>query len=514
MLSERVIAYERLVAPREHLGVLIEPRAEAIRAMLAPPYAAGAETRIGDSTIAALRDGLRAELGLRGPVIVGGHQPEFLHAGVFAKNIAASELARAAGGSVAFLTVDTDVPKSASLRLPQVMPGGLRRVDVPIPDVDPTLPYCDQPRAARDRWVQFFAQVGAMHAFLGDAPLGLFARAWVEEGGATPDYCDAFIRARVATERMLGLGPTVEVRETRLARTPAFRAFFGHVALHAAEFAAAYNAAQAAYRKRHRVRARGRPVPPLLASATRVELPFWIVPAGGARRRMFAQAQADHVTFFADDERAFDVPRAALERAAHGEVVPAPWRVWPRALTMSAFARLFLADLFIHGIGGAKYDEMTEELIRAFLNIEPAPMCCVTATLHLPLQHSAIASDDLRRARLASRDLRYNPQRHVRAAPTELVARRTDLIRTSTALREQHPRERAERRVVFREIRRVNEQILQTDAWRAAQYDERISVLERQLALDRIALDREYFYALHPMDTLTELKRRIAALIE
>ena len=30
-----------------------------------------------------------------------------------------------------------------------------------------------------------------------------------------------------------------------------------------------------------------------------------------------------------------------------------------------------LSDLFIHGIGGAKYDELTDEIIRRFFGIEP-----------------------------------------------------------------------------------------------------------------------------------------------
>jgi len=51
--------------------------------------------------------------------------------------------------------------------------------------------------------------------------------------------------------------------------------------------------------------------------------------------------------------------------------------------------------------------------------------------------------------------------------------------------------------------------MLQTDPWAAAKYDERVRVLEEQWRLDRIALDREYFYALHMSETLRELSRRL-----
>ncbi|MCK4341142.1 MAG: hypothetical protein KAY37_05390 [Phycisphaerae bacterium] len=65
------------------------------------------------------------------------------------------------------------------------------------------------------------------------------------------------------------------------------------------------------------------------------------------------------------------------------------------------------------------------------------------------------------------------------------------------------------RRLVFREIRRINEQMLETDPWRVAKYDQRIQTLEQQWRHDRIALDREYFYALHMRETLEELVQRV-----
>ena len=44
----------------------------------------------------------------------------------------------------------------------------------------------------------------------------------------------------------------------------------------------------------------------------------------------------------------------------------------PRALTLTLFARVCLGDFFIHGIGGGKYDEVTDAIIRDYFGIEPA----------------------------------------------------------------------------------------------------------------------------------------------
>ena len=46
-------------------------------------------------------------------------------------------------------------------------------------------------------------------------------------------------------------------------------------------------------------------------------------------------------------------------------------RLRTRALTTTLFSRFLLGDLFIHGIGGAKYDELGDEIARRFFGIEP-----------------------------------------------------------------------------------------------------------------------------------------------
>ena len=42
------------------------------------------------------------------------------------------------------------------------------------------------------------------------------------------------------------------------------------------------------------------------------------------------------------------------------------FKIRSRALTNTLYARLFLGDLFIHGIGGGKYDEVTDAIIRRY----------------------------------------------------------------------------------------------------------------------------------------------------
>ncbi len=89
------------------------------------------------------------------------------------------------------------------------------------------------------------------------------------------------------------------------------------------------------------------------------------------------------------------------------------YKIRSRALTTTLFARLMLADLFVHGIGGGKYDELTDELIRRFFGLEPPAFVVLSGTLWLPLPGFAVSAEDRQRLGSKLRGLRFNPQRYL-----------------------------------------------------------------------------------------------------
>ncbi len=497
---------ERLVAPREHGRVLVEPEGGELRRLLREDVR-GADVRVGDVTLGELRASLRRRLGVDGPVILSGHQAEFYHAGVFAKAIAASLLSAAVGAAPWFLWVDSDVPRTTSLAVPERTGHALRRVNVEYMAPLEEVPAESLSALPLDQWREFFAQVSERSRAAESSVLPTFVAGWLGGGSGAVHLVDGLARGRGAVERALGLRPARDLRVSELSQTPEFAALLGHALLNAGALAAAYNAALEAYRRRFRVRAHGRPVPPLV-SDSRVEVPFWAYRPGEARRRLFVSGGPDRVGLYADDERIGVVSSASLARFERGAELAGAlgaWRVRPRALALSGFTRLLLSDVFVHGIGGARYDVMTDDVVRRFLGCEPAPMACVTATLHVEQAAARVTRDDLITARRRSRDLRFNPQRYLRSVPAELLENRDALLVRSERLRALHPRDRAARRVVFGEIRRVNEQILKTDPWRAAEFDQRIDSLLHEWRASQIALDREYFYAFHSPSALASL---------
>lgn len=507
------IDYERLVAPREHLGVLVEPRADEIARVLDCSACDAGGARILDTTVAELRERLRRRLGLSAPVILTGRQAEFSHAGVFAKTLAVAALRDACGGQAVFLSVDSDVPTANRLVVPRVESGRVRRGFAPIPACDPQLPIESQPTASVAAWRSFFDGVVGAYPESDDSLLATYAAGVFRDAAEELDLRSVVERGFEAVVRELGLGDIAVVRMSEICLTPEFRAFAAHLMLYAAKFAECYNLAQRDYRVRRHERNPRRPAPPLEATPTRVESPFWIVHAGGRRHRLFVARRGDQIEMYADQRRVGALSIANASSAdAHDAVWPVEadgWRLRPRALTLSAFMRLFLSDLFVHGVGGVRYDEMTEDFVRRFLGVPPPPACCVTATLRLPLPRFGVDRAVLAAARAARRDIRFNPQRHLDKLPADMLKKRSELIGRSRELRTRTPRDHAARREVFDLLRGVNHDLLHHDAGRGAALEHQWLDLERRERSDRVADDREYFFAMHPRGAIEALAERM-----
>jgi hypothetical protein len=188
--------------------------------------------------------------------------------------------------------------------------------------------------------------------------------------------------------------------------------------------------------------------------------------------------------------------------AALGEL-----RIRPRALALTLYARLLASDLFIHGIGGAKYDQITDDIIRRFFAMEPPSYACVSATLRLPLPAFDVTEDDRWERRRRLRDIRFNPHRlgaGIRSA--EALIRREAAIAESVRLRLKDPLNRPARRAAFEQIHIANAAILSDRDAIGRSLREQLDELSAKLDSNRVARSREWFFALHPLSRLRELR--------
>lgn len=446
-------------------------------------------------------------------LFMSGHQPELFHPGVWVKNFALNGLARAHGAAPLNLVVDNDTAKSTAIHVP-VAEGGVHLATVPFDRWIAEVPF-------EERSVNDEALFASFPNRVADAVRGwdlkpLLPEFWDEarrQARRTPLLGERLVAARRALERRWGCH-NLEVPASLVCRTEPFAWFACHLLTELPRFHSNYNSCLREYRKVNGIRSRAHPVPDLAMEEEWLEVPLWAWRSDRPRRqRVFARQVEAGVELRIGAEAGPMLPlrpggAPGPNIAAWQELERSGLKIRSRALTTTLYARLFLADLFIHGIGGAKYDELTDEIVRRFYGFEPPGYLVLTATLRLPLPSFPAQEVDCRRLARELRDLNWNPQRHLGddtrrdSAIEELVARKRDWI-------VRQPPTATERRERFQILHQLTEQLrlfLSDQEKRARQELERC---QEQVQANAILQRRDFASCLFSEEELRALCSRV-----
>lgn len=423
MAADEPLRYRRLRAPAEDQTALIEPPLEEIPALVAANEALAKNwDRLSGIAFTTLRQDARGEIRLWSekpqppgePYIAAGHQPTLYHPGVWLKNFLLSEIARKVGGEAINLTVDNDAIRSPSIRVPTGAVDSPHLEDIPFDAPAEEMPWEERRIVDQSLFNSFVPRVISKFRPLlaasteSSRPL-LIEHLWRHArrlaDGSQMGLGNVLACARSAVEEAHGLYAT-DCEVSSICRSSAWYRFL-HLILHrAAEFHAIYNAALREYRAVNHIRSRLHPIPDLIRENDWLEMPFWVWDADQPkRRRLFVRGTGNG--WEVGNQRGLRLSaEEVLERAIQSPEI----RIRPKALITTMYARLVLSDLFIHGIGGAKYDEVTDAIIRRFFSIEPPGYVTATATIRLPLERPDVTLDDLAAIDQQYRDSIHHPE--------------------------------------------------------------------------------------------------------
>lgn len=452
-------------------------------------------------------------------MFLGGHQPTLFHPGVWVKNFAIGGLAGRTGGVALNLVIDNDVAAAASLRVPV----GTRehpRVELVAYDA------ARKPRA----WEEAIVRDRRMFASFGERVVDKMSRwnivpligeMWddaVATLDTSPSLGRCFTAARNRLERRWGLD-NLELPISRVCRLDPFLWFASHLLAHLPRFHSIHNEVLAEYRQINRIRSRTHPVRALAESDGWLEAPFWTWHDGSNLRRPVLARQSGREVWLSDGDTVFaKLPLAPdMDACCAVEVMrelPARGiRLRTRALTTTLFARLCLADVFVHGIGGAKYDEMTDQIIARFFQTPAPGFLTLTATLHLPIAEPfPVTAADERRLRWLSRDLLHNADRHLTAgiepAADALVAEKRELIARQQAARadgmsrSQRRRRSPENHARFQRLQEVNRRLAALAVDQSNRAKEDLRSVQQQLEANTVLANREFSFCLFPPEKI------------
>lgn len=431
------------------------------------------------------------------PLIATAHQIELLHPGVWAKDVFINSLARRVGGEGYYFAVDTDAPKHLTLRWPRGEKTG-----------PGAYPITDDPDMTSADWAGLLSAPSPAHLAEIERALAVPSRGWGFEP-MVPRVLDAMKRLTLESSCLTWvLVNAVHQLEWELGLrhhallvspiwiSPPYFAFVHHLLARADQFASIYNTTLADYRREQGIKDAGRPWPDLkredAGDEESCEAPFWLDDlAGGQRRRAKVVRSRDgwalrinDAQFVLDPNR--DGWTAADDLARFLSSVNC--RLSPRALTLTMFLRLFMADQFVHGIGGARYDHVTNRIIERWLGLAAPAFSVTTATLLFPTATRQPRAD-LVPLHQEGRRLRHGDHEPWKR---ELLSKIAEL-----------PRRSMERERVFYEMHQKLDSLAKSD--RQRQWEARLQSARKVAAEQLDRFDRELFFALQPRERLQNL---------
>jgi len=531
MLMERASEFRTLRAPPEDGQKLIVPPWAALPAVVARnrERLAAADYDVQGRSLGALAESGRLALlkqaaaytsqysdiphrlrdlpaGSETPFILSGHQPQLFHPGVWYKNFVLGGLARRLGGVGIHLLIDSDLCRSVSIRVPSGTADEPRVEAVPYDAPAAEVPYEERTIHDSATLASFAQRVVALIEPLVREPL--VQSLWpltLERSAAQMNLGLRLAQGRHAYEQTWR-NDTLEVPQSAVCKLTEFAWFVAHILAHLPRFWSAHNDALAAYRRVHRLRNRAHPVPDLAENEGWLEAPFWIWSADDPRRRPLFARQSDRELVITDRRsRSFSLSLTADgdAAAAVGQLVDLAARgvkIRTRALATTLFARLVLSDLFLHGIGGARYDQVTDEIARRFFGFEPPEFAAVSATLRLPIAHPRVNALQDRELARQSRELRFHPERFAnldglmsreeQAGVEQLIAEKHRWVNLPKTPENAHQRHAA--------IAAANEALQQHLHSLGSQLERRREELARRKRANSILESREYSFCLHP----------------
>lgn len=472
--------------------------------------------------------------------IVGGHQPELFHPGVWFKNFLMSEIGKQTDSIGMQVIVDHDVARSDSLRVPYLQsPNPIRsinashRTESELAQRSITLPIRgeSQPRmpwhstltryADPESWKRTLANIEQSATSCGLAEPLIHRHQELLKNciASQKNIGDAFSEFRHRLEMSHGVF-NLEVPLGYLCSDSALGFFLQHCVRNAESLWSSYNRCRDAYRARHRIRNQGQPVLELLRNQSSIELPFWIYQENQPvveRKRMWASSLPDNQMLLCDhaqpDQATVSaiVPLAEEQLAeAWGKIAERGICIRPRALMTTLYLRCFVADLFVHGIGGGTYDELTDDIIMAWIGIDPPIYLTSSASLHLPLK---VNQESEAIEPTASRNSIERALHLMRSVPERYLDRAIDSQRI---LAEAHSQkiasipERGKKLAWHREMANLKQQIEIAIEPKKRTALAKLEATQRELQQRKIVSSREYSFVLFEEHDVVDRLSRLA----
>lgn len=463
-------------------------------------------------------------------IIQSGHQPVFFHPGIWIKNIFLNKLIKSPllDKSLGLnIILDNDICKDLNLSLPVLSSNGnliVEEISFLSSTLTPNLPFEEYPCPSLEFIAKFARDVIRRLKPLESENkdiLNNFKNFIRCLENSSRSFNQNYTRGNLG--EFLGLARRLYEKEiepayleipfSQISDSDEFLSFFLEIIKNIKPFSEIYNKKLDEYRKLFKIRNRAHPSPNLMIKENFIEVPFWIWREGDQRRKIFILREKEKNYLYNDSYgKIFHIEKDSLKSLSSLKTFlkEKKLKIRPKALLLTLYNRLFISDLFIHGLGGAKYDLVTDEIIREFFKVEPPHFLVVSCTLYLDFKSSFESSDaKISTLKKEIRDLGFNPQRYIDELPLtkkekikieKLTEKKTELIKKIRGVLTS-----AEKRKISEEIKIINNFIGEKARLLKCELSKKLAEEGKKIKQAKIYTFREFPYCFFSAKTLRNL---------
>jgi hypothetical protein len=449
------------------------------------------------------------------PIMMAGHQPTLFHPGVWLKNFFLFQQSQRFSALPINLIIDNDLCDSRIL-----IPTGSgipdRIEEFELAGTNSNCPF----EGAQVTDLEDFYSAGSkieqrikplvFHPTIRELWPEVIRASQQLKHGEQLNLGQAIAAGRHRLEAKLGL-KTLEVPISSLARTRSFAQFAWHMLAAADRFQLIHNEGVLEYRRQYNLRSRTHPFPQLDQRGDWYETPFWIFLDSATKRKpLFVRQWNGELQL--SDFAGWQLNGLKNSADLFQRISDQSLLLRPRAVTTTLYSRLILSDLFVHGIGGGKYDQVTDWIASRFWQIRLPDYCVVSATYQLFPNLSSVSPAQIGIQKQQLRELEMNPDKFLLSnETTEVPAEvRAAIDRKRALIRERPAAEGADERSGMGKMRHLA--IAQCNSilkkWTEPLKAELMSKLaqdEQRLQQALVFGSREFSFCLHPIELTAQL---------
>lgn len=319
-------------------------------------------------------------------IIVTGHQPIWHHCGIFVKNVITDRFARQTGGIAVQLVLDHDICNTSMFLSEYDNNGFPRFKTIPLELKQQDIPLESRPVPSKKQLRKFIDSVSKI------SKGSLCSEIWCQNlhciiGNTRTcrSAADIITQLQAQLNRAFGL-EIIYLPLSLMSQTSSFTDFVCSVICNAVGFVRVYNKAIKNKKQTDNLKP-NQTIRPLKTDYLNniIELPFWLVSQTRKRNSLYVSLNDRNVRIGTAENVAGTIDSSGNKKQQLLEILRKnKCVIRPKAVTLTLFARLYLADLFVHGIGAGNYEYITNHLIRDYYRISKLDFGLVTATMTLP----------------------------------------------------------------------------------------------------------------------------------